>query len=150
MFVGDVQRRTPLYKTQSCFRCFSAKNFGGDDAAPCTDARRDFEGFPPQPCPGGWRSNVLYPTCWNGKDLDSPNHQDHVAYPTSGPATFLSLGGNCPSTHPVRIPQLMLEVVWDTTKFNDKSQWPEGVKQPFYLSTGDKTGFGQHADYVFG
>jgi len=109
MFVGDVQRRTPLYKTQSCFRCFSAKNFGGDDAAPCTDARRDFEGFPPQPCPGGWRSNVLYPTCWNGKDLDSPNHKDHVAYPSAGPSTFLSTG-NCPSTHPVKIPQLMLEV----------------------------------------
>jgi len=62
MFVGDVQRRKSLYKTQSCFRCFSGKNFGGDDAAPCTDARRDFEGFPTQACPGGIRSNVLYPT----------------------------------------------------------------------------------------
>jgi hypothetical protein len=44
----------------------------------------------------------------------------------------------------------MYEVVWDTTKFNDKSQWPEGVTQPFVFSTGDATGLGQHADYVFG
>jgi hypothetical protein len=51
----------------------------------------------------------LYPTCWNGKDLDSPNHQDHVAYPTKGPANFLSTG-DCPASHPVKIPQLMLEV----------------------------------------
>ncbi len=86
--------------------------------------------------------------CWDGKNLDTPNHQDHVAYPTTGPADFLSLGGACPSTHPVRIPQLMYEVVWDTTKFN--GEWPADGSQPFYLSTGDNTGLGQHADYVFG
>ena len=51
-----------------------------------------------------------YFSCWDGKNLDSPNHKDHVAYPSTGPATFLSLGGTCPSTHPVRIPQLMYEV----------------------------------------
>jgi hypothetical protein len=140
MFVGDVARRTPLYKTQSCFRCFSGPNFGGDDAAPCTDARRDFEGFPTAPCPGGIRSNVLYPTCWDGKNLDSPNHKDHVAYPTGGPSTFLSTG-NCPASHPVKIPQLMLEIVWDTTGFNDKALWP-ATGQPFVLSTGDTTGYG--------
>lgn len=52
------------------------------------------------------------PSCWDGKNLDSPNHQDHVAYPTSGPANFLSLGGSCPSTHPIRIPQLMYGKLW--------------------------------------
>lgn len=146
MFVGDVARRTPLYKTQSCFRCFSGPNFGGDDAAPCTDARRDFEGFPTAPCPGGIRSNVLYPTCWDGKNLDSPNHKDHVAYPTGGPSTFLSTG-NCPASHPVKIPQLMLEIVWDTTGFNDKALWP-ATGQPFVLSTGDTTGYGQVSTYL--
>lgn len=89
-------------------------------------------------------------SCWDGKSLDSPNHKDHVAYPVTGPADFLSLGGNCPATHPVRIPQLMYEVVWDTTPFNDKSEWPEDGSQPFVLSTGDPTGLGQHGDYVFG
>jgi hypothetical protein len=83
-------------------------------------------------------------------NLDSPDHRSHVAYPTSGPATFLSLGGTCPSTHPVRIPQLMYEVVWDTTPFNNKADWPADGSQPFYFSYGDNTGYGQHADYVFG
>ena len=82
-------------------------------------------------------------------NLDSPNHKDHVAYPTSGPANFLSLGGTCPTTHPVRIPQVMYEVVWDTTSFNNKADWP-ATGQPFVLSQGDATGLGQHADYVFG
>jgi hypothetical protein len=43
----------------------------------------------------------------------------------------------------------MYEVVWDTTPFNDASLWPSSG-QPFVLSTGDPTGLGQHADYVFG
>ena len=62
MFVGDVQRKTKLYKMQSCYRCYSGPNFGGDDMAPCSDNRLDFESFPPNPCPGGIRSNILYPT----------------------------------------------------------------------------------------
>lgn len=44
----------------------------------------------------------------------------------------------------------MLEVVWDTTGFNNKAEWPADGSQPFVLSTGDNTGLGQHADYVFG
>ncbi|RDL40252.1 Uncharacterized protein BP5553_00231 [Venustampulla echinocandica] len=153
MLVGDpLMRSRPdkKLKKQICYRCYTGPNFGGDNAAPCADNTLDTEAFPTKPCLGGIRSNIHFPTCWDGKNLDSPNHQDHVAYPTTGPADFLSLGGACPSTHPVRIPQIMLEVVWDTTKFNDKSQWPADGSQPFVLSTGDPTGLGQHADYVFG
>jgi len=152
MLSGDAANRKAIanQKLQNCFRCYTGPNFGGDTAAPCQGGSVDHVGLPPKACPGGIRTNILFPTCWDGKNLDSPNHKDHVAYPTSGPATFLALGGQCPGTHPVRIPQLMLEVVWDTTKFNDKSMWPSGVQQPFVLSTGDDTGFGQHADYVFG
>jgi hypothetical protein len=72
--------------------------------------------------------------CWNGKDLDSPNHKDHVAYPMSG--SFES-GGPCPASHPIKMPQLMYEVMWDTTPFNDKSIWPEDGSQPFVYSMGD-------------
>jgi hypothetical protein len=50
--------------------------------------------------------------CWDGVNLDSPDHKSHVAYPTNGPALFsgTGTGGACPSTHPVKIPQVMLEV----------------------------------------
>jgi len=152
MLVGDPTRRTALAngKMQNCYRCYTGPNFGGDNAAPCADAKLDTAGLPKDVCKGGIRSNILFPTCWDGVNLDSPDHKSHVAYPTSGAANFLSLGGNCPSTHPVRIPQLMYEVVWDTTAFNNKADWPADGSQPFYLSYGDNTGFGQHADYVFG
>jgi len=55
---------------------------------------------------------MLANSCWDGKNLDSPDHKSHVAYPAAGPQTFTgsSVGGACPATHPVKIPQIMLEV----------------------------------------
>ena len=90
--------------------------------------------------------------CWDGKNLDSPDHKAHVAYPVEGPALFdgMTTGKACPASHPVSIPQLMLEIVWDTTQFNNLAEWPEDGSQPLVLSTGDTTGYAQHGDYVFG
>jgi hypothetical protein len=101
--------------------------------------------FPKQPCPMGIMINhrfpyvschatmsnargklIRYRTCWDGVNLDSPNHREHVAYPSSG--TFES-GGPCPSTHPVRLPQILLETVWDTRAFNNKADWPADGSQ---------------------
>jgi hypothetical protein len=104
--------------------------------------------MPTKPCPAGIMANVRFPTCWDGRNLDSPDHMSHVAYPASG--TFES-GGPCPASHPVKIPQVFFEVIWDTTAFNKRELWPEEEgKQPFVWSQGDRTGFGNHGDYVFG
>lgn len=54
----------------------------------------------------------------------------------------------CPATHPVRMPQVTCETLWDTTQFN--SMWPADGSNPFGLSFGDQHGYGTHADYVFG
>lgn len=54
----------------------------------------------------------------------------------------------CPSSHPVRMPQVTFETVWDTTKFN--SMWPSGAPNPFVWSFEGTSGFGTHADYMFG
>jgi hypothetical protein len=74
-------------------------------------------------------------SCWDGVNLDSPNHRDHVSYPARG--TFQS-NGACPASHPVKLPQIFLEVVWDTTKFNNPEDWPVDGSQPFVLSMGDQ------------
>jgi hypothetical protein len=69
--------------------------------------------------------------CWDGKNLDSPDHQSHVAYGNQGGA---SGGGACPSTHPVKLPQIMYELMWNVTTFADKSMWPTDGSNPFVYS----------------
>lgn len=128
---------------QLSFRCWG-KNFTGDGfGAPGTGS--DTRDFPKHPCPGGIRANHFFPTCWDGVNLDSPDHKSHVAYSLDG-----QVGGPCPDTHPVKIPQILYEVAWDTSAFNDPNDWPEDGSQPFVFSFGDKTGYGTHADYLFG
>ncbi len=54
----------------------------------------------------------------------------------------------CPSSHPVRVPQVTYETVWDTTKFNNL--WTPSQGNPFVWSFEGTSGYGTHADYLFG
>ena len=45
------------------------------------------------------RLHVNFPSCWDGKNLDSLDHQSHMAYADRGA---------CPSTHPVAVPAISL------------------------------------------
>ena len=49
--------------------------------------------------------HVRFPACWNGDQLDSLDHRNHVVY---GGET-----GGCPDTHPVHVPQLELVVQYE-------------------------------------
>lgn len=69
----------------------------------------------------GRRANHTGSRCWDGQNLDSPDHKSHVAYGQGSGATG---GGACPSTHPVKLPQVMYELMWDVSGFADKSIWP--------------------------
>ncbi|KAF3026594.1 hypothetical protein E8E14_014275 [Neopestalotiopsis sp. 37M] len=140
MFIGDVNARTKAEVSkfrQLTYTCM--QNEGTRE--PETLA------LPTTACPAGIMVNARFPTCWDGVNLDSPDHMAHMAYPANG--TFES-GGPCPATHPVRTAQVLFEVVWDTRQFNNKADWPEDGSQPFVWSFGDATGYANHADYVFG
>ena len=43
------------------------------------------------------RLHIRFPECWDGRRLDSADHQSHMAYATRN---------GCPSTHPVEVPQI--------------------------------------------
>lgn len=160
MFIGDVNARTKEEAErfrQLTFTCLQNMNTRDPQTLD----------FPTAPCPAGIMTAVRFPTCWDGKNLDSPDHMAHMAYPEFG--SFES-GGPCPASHPVRMGQLFYEVIWDTSKFNNKADWPTDGSQPFVWSFGDgsvlpqalahkmsrvlthssSTGYANHGDYVFG
>ncbi|KAG7284325.1 hypothetical protein NEMBOFW57_010697 [Staphylotrichum longicolle] len=115
MLVGDAASDKPGQDPKVCHRCMPKEG----DKSNLNCAAPDTKTLPKEPCVGGIRSVITFPTCWDG-------------------------------THPVKIPQVMLETIWDTTPFADKDLWPEDGSQPFVWSTNDKTGYTQHGDYVFG
>ncbi|KAK3381763.1 hypothetical protein B0H63DRAFT_435291 [Podospora didyma] len=101
--------------------------------------------FPTKACKGGIMTVHHFPSCWDGKNLDSPDHQSHM-YATTKEA--FQDAGPCPASHPVRVAQVAYETLWDTTQFD--KMWPADGSNPFVLSYGDNKGYGTHADYLFG
>ncbi|KAF8884527.1 hypothetical protein BD779DRAFT_779221 [Infundibulicybe gibba] len=107
------------------------------------DAGYDGYGFPNTDCEGGLNARLHMPACWNGVDLDSPDHMSHTAY-LSGLDN-----GKCPSTHPVPLMKLFYEITWDVHDF--ASRWTPGTDEwPFVYATGDPTGYSWHGDFQNG
>ncbi len=64
MLAGDAGLRVKAGITKwnaICFRCYNAKNFGGDNGAPCSDSTVDTVELPKKVCPGGIRTTVRFP-----------------------------------------------------------------------------------------
>ena len=82
-------------------------------------------------CPGGsagsLQAKVVFPDCWDGRRLDSPDHRSHMAYANSE--------HRCPRSHPVPVPLLNLK-----TKYRGSMGGP-GLR----ISSGDAATF--HADF---
>lgn len=128
----------------------TAKRTGGFDLATqgisyaCLGANQpETNLIPNYNCPGGMRAQVFFPACWNGKDLDSPDHRSHVSYPDSTNYN----NGPCPANFPVHLVSLFFEILYDTNPFAD--QW-NGKQHPFVFANGDATGYGLHGDFVNG
>jgi hypothetical protein len=105
-------------------------NCEGDTATPGT--------YPDIPtaaanCPTGNRLGAVIgaPNCWNGVDLDSPDHRSHLAgmsYGNTGMPT-------CPDTHPYLIPTFTLGAWYTVDDDLDKSgTWDPSIST-WYLSS---------------
>lgn len=81
-------------------------------------------------CPGTrgsfLRLHIRFPSCWDGRRLDSSDHKSHMAYAT---------GKGCPSTHPVSVPAI-------TQIYRYSTRGGEG----FSLASGGQ--LSAHADFV--
>lgn len=86
-------------------------------------------------CINGVRAEIIFPSCWDGKNLDSDDHKSHVAFPS------LIQDGICPTTHPIYLPILFYETIWQTQYFAN-------MPGQFVFANGDPTGYGYHADFI--
>jgi hypothetical protein len=98
---------------------------------------KEYNGFPPRHC-NTIRAQVYFPSCWDGVNLDSPDHKSHVAYPAVGDYN----GGVCPQSHPVALLSIFYEFFLDTSSYTDFNR--------FAFANGDPTGYGYHGDFVMG
>ncbi len=72
------------------------------------------------------RLHVRFPSCWDGRRLDSADHKSHMAY---------AMGRRCPSTHPISVPEIA-----------QIYRYPSRGGEGFTLASGGQ--FSAHADFV--
>lgn len=74
MFVGDINARGKDAAAKFRQLTYTCLNTFGD---------REMEqvAFPKKPCSVGIMTSVRFPTCWDGVNLDSPDHMAHMSYP---------------------------------------------------------------------
>lgn len=56
-------------------------------------------------------NDIIFPDCWDGKNLDSPNHRDHVVRASYGSWGY----PKCPADHPYVIPTVQFKPSWIVT-----------------------------------
>jgi hypothetical protein len=138
---NDKSNWTPNQKTQSALSQkalgFNCLNYA---ATPEASLYRHFmpdKDYLDANCVDGIRLELMFPSCWNGKDVDSDDHKSHVAFPD------LVMSGSCPEGFGTKLPSLFFETIWNTYAF-------KGMDGQFVLSNGDPTGYGYHGDFQMG
>ncbi|KAL4930445.1 DUF1996 and WSC domain-containing protein [Aspergillus undulatus] len=137
MVAGSPMDRKYKNTPESDARSYACLDYTGP-------AKPETNGFPNYNCPDGLRTQVFFPSCWDGVNFDSEDHKSHMAYPNE---TYNA--GPCPESHPVKIVSIFIEVIWRTEKFAE-DWYGDGDSQPFVWSNGDKTGYGLHGDFING
>ncbi|KAK3723128.1 hypothetical protein LTR37_001851 [Vermiconidia calcicola] len=88
----------------------------------------------------GFNGAIHFPHCWNGKEFNPAKPTAHMVYPTGD-----IQNGECPSSHPTRLPHIFSENQFDVHSIVDKVK-PDS----FVLAMGDNTGYGWHFDFFNG
>ena len=112
----------------------------------CRDNLAGNTGSVPLTCPVGdaVRLSILFPQCWDGVHLDSPDHKSHMSYPTyRNPPQF----STCPSTHPVTLPAITEHFDYLITAQSAPVYWR--LTSDLYGAS-LKGGFSAHADWMNG
>jgi hypothetical protein len=115
MIAGNAAATTPQSRSIVYWQCGA----GGpqyDKVPTCTGS------YANQPI----RGDITFPSCWDGKNLDSANHQSHMAYANMS-------SGACPASHPVSLPQINFEI-WFDGLYNGSSYFLASDRGPAGIS----------------
>ena len=88
--------------------------------------------------------NIDFPQCWDGVNLDSPDHKSHMANPVNVKANNT---GNCPSTHPVAIPAISFQILYQVTEAGSTKRWRLASDN---YDTSQPAGYSNHGDWFNG
>ncbi|MCI0689397.1 MAG: DUF1996 domain-containing protein, partial [Sporichthyaceae bacterium] len=99
VIAGDSKATSPQPSKIVHFNCTTYPN-GREDTTNYTE-------IPSCPSTKYLSAKVLFPGCWDGKNLDSADHKSHMAYPVKG---------NCVAPHSVRVPSMILRIRWKTVR----------------------------------
>ena len=90
------------------------------------------------------RMSITFPQCWDGVNLDSPDHKSHMA---NAVYTTGNQQGYCPATHPVAIPEISFEIEYPVRSTDDTRRWRLSSDN---YDTSQPAGYSSHGDYMMG
>lgn len=129
MIAGDTTKRT-----------YNATNLADQAILFTSGAQENVNGIPTS-LGSNFQIAVRFPSCWDGKNVDSANHKDHVSYPDPALGGDTA-GGMCPESHPVALLNIGAEFGFDITGITDPNS--------LVFANGDSTGYGFHGDFIQG
>jgi Domain of unknown function (DUF1996) len=100
----------------------------------------------PAICPAGdmIEASIEFPNCWDGINLDSPDHKAHMSYITWNNDLRKN---ECPKTHPVELPMLTEKVKYLVTETGSTARWRLSSDN---YGTDKPGGYSLHADWFNG
>jgi hypothetical protein len=133
MIAGDASARGPQTWADLSYRNWSClnKSVGGEHSTIPNCAVGDTI-----------MMNIGFPECWDGRNLDSPDHKSHMAY-----RDYEQNGGRCPASHPVALPQISFHVYYLVRPGDDPRAWR--LSSDAY-DTAHPGGYSLHADWFNG
>ena len=92
---------------------------------------------------------VFFPQCWDGVNLDSPDHKSHMSYTVNVPNGDGTTGSHpeCPKTHPVPLPQITFNVTYLVREKDAPLRWR--LSSDMY-DRSQPGGYSSHGDWFNG
>ncbi|MFK8013704.1 MAG: DUF1996 domain-containing protein [Marinicellaceae bacterium] len=98
------------------------------------------------------RLDIFFPSCWNGVDLDSPDHKSHMAYPLD---SGTNEGIICPETHPIPVVRPSYHYAFGVKPdvYEPVSRSSKGwrlASDHYFVDDNNPGGFSLHGDWING